>query len=124
MGNEKQAKEFVRVTMERLFINRLLVLYTGAIFDNDFIDSTMKRLLDAQVLELQGLGLPEAMIKEIFAVLAAWGDRDYQLILTYFGAEDQDTGPTFKLTFVDEMESDPDVIAMRALQKKAGEHGK
>ncbi len=119
MGNKEEAKEFVRSTMERLFINRLLVLYTGAIFDNGFIDSALKRLLDSQVAELESLGLPAAMIKEIFAVLAAWGDRDYQLTLTYFCAEDKETGPTYKLTFVDELDSDPDVIALRALQEQA-----
>ncbi|SRR6266436_7802397 len=121
MGNKSEAKPgqaFVRSTLERLFINRLLVLYTGAIFDDkDFLERSMKRLLDSQVAELDGLGLPEPMIKDIFRVLEAWGERDYQLILTYFGAEDK--GPSYKLTFVDEMDSDPDVIAMRALQNKA-----
>jgi len=105
--------------MERLFIERLLVLYTGSIFGEDFIAETMERLLDKQVAQLRGL--PVEMIKDIFRVLESWGERDYQLTVTYFEEEKQ--GPSYQLLFVDEMDSDPDVIEMRSMMKRAQKGG-
>jgi hypothetical protein len=58
---------------------------------------------------------------ETFKSLHDWQERAYSLQFTYLN---QETGPDFKLIFVDEMESDPDVIAMRAtLAKAKGEAG-
>lgn len=122
MGNkiieEAGAKEaFVRRTLERLFIHRLMVLYAGGVLGEEFLSSKMEWLLKEQHRELRELGLPEEMIRDIFLVLEGWAERDYQLVFTYFAEEDK--GPSYKLTFVDEMDKDPEVIAMRAMMKRA-----
>lgn len=118
---KNEAEDFVDQTMRRCFVQRLLVLYLGSAFGAEWTERTVTELGQIQIDELVALGLTPATVDEVLAVLASWSERHYGLYFTYT-AQDEDSGPDFKLTFIDEMDSDPDVMAMRKMMAVAQKH--
>ena len=100
-----------------LFTQRLLVLLLGSAFGEEWVGQTMDLLLPKQIERLASLGVEVRVIQAAFEVLETWLDRGYGLNFIDPTPNDE-AGPTCHLTFIDEMDSNLDVIHMRAALDK------